>query len=362
MVAGDLVNTASRLQSVAPPGTVLVGEATAAGGIAGDRLRAGRRAGAQGQGRPGPGLARAARRRGARRPQSGGDARGAVRRPRRRAAPAQGPVPRHRARAAGAARLGHRAGRHRQDAARLGVPQVRRRARRRVWWHDGRSPGLRRGDQLLGARRDGPRGGPGCSRPTTSRRPGPRWPRPSRRTSPTRRSGAGSSRRCWRCSGSTRAPSGRRSCSRAWRTFFERLAATAPVVMVFEDFHFADTGLLDFVDHLLEWIRARADLRRHAGATGAARAAARTGAPASGASRRSTSSRCPAEAMRELLGRPRAGPPGDAPPGRSSPAPTGSRCTPSRRCGCCSPRAGSTLDGGVYRPIGDLARWPSPRR
>jgi class 3 adenylate cyclase len=28
MVAGDLVNTASRLQSVAPPGSVLVGEST----------------------------------------------------------------------------------------------------------------------------------------------------------------------------------------------------------------------------------------------------------------------------------------------------------------------------------------------
>jgi tetratricopeptide (TPR) repeat protein len=41
----------------------------------------------------------------------------------------------------------------------------------------------------------------------------------------------------------------------AWRTFFERLAATAPVVMVFEDFHFADSGLLDFVDHLMEWSR-----------------------------------------------------------------------------------------------------------
>ncbi len=39
----------------------------------------------------------------------------------------------------------------------------------------------------------------------------------------------------------------------AWRTFFERLAATAPVVMVFEDYHYADSGLLDFVDHLLEW-------------------------------------------------------------------------------------------------------------
>ncbi|HXX61295.1 MAG TPA: adenylate/guanylate cyclase domain-containing protein, partial [Candidatus Sulfotelmatobacter sp.] len=41
----------------------------------------------------------------------------------------------------------------------------------------------------------------------------------------------------------------------AWRTFFERLAATAPVVLVFEDYHYADTGLLDFVDHLLEWSR-----------------------------------------------------------------------------------------------------------
>jgi tetratricopeptide (TPR) repeat protein len=39
----------------------------------------------------------------------------------------------------------------------------------------------------------------------------------------------------------------------AWRTFFERLAAKAPVVLVFEDFHYADTGLIDFVDHLLEW-------------------------------------------------------------------------------------------------------------
>jgi class 3 adenylate cyclase/tetratricopeptide (TPR) repeat protein len=41
----------------------------------------------------------------------------------------------------------------------------------------------------------------------------------------------------------------------AWRTFFERLAASGPVVMVFEDHHFADSGLLDFVDHLLEWAR-----------------------------------------------------------------------------------------------------------
>ncbi len=42
----------------------------------------------------------------------------------------------------------------------------------------------------------------------------------------------------------------------AWRTFFERLAATGPVVLVFEDLHWADGGTLDFIDHLLEWSRA----------------------------------------------------------------------------------------------------------
>ena len=41
----------------------------------------------------------------------------------------------------------------------------------------------------------------------------------------------------------------------AWRTFFERLSASGPVVMVFEDLHHADSGLLDFIDHMLEWSR-----------------------------------------------------------------------------------------------------------
>ena len=41
----------------------------------------------------------------------------------------------------------------------------------------------------------------------------------------------------------------------AWRTFFERLAASGPVVLVFEDLHWADSGTLDFIDHLLEWSR-----------------------------------------------------------------------------------------------------------
>ncbi|HUZ15123.1 MAG TPA: adenylate/guanylate cyclase domain-containing protein [Gaiellaceae bacterium] len=42
----------------------------------------------------------------------------------------------------------------------------------------------------------------------------------------------------------------------AWRLFFERLAAQGPVVLVFEDLQWADASLLDFADHLLDWSRA----------------------------------------------------------------------------------------------------------
>jgi class 3 adenylate cyclase len=39
----------------------------------------------------------------------------------------------------------------------------------------------------------------------------------------------------------------------AWRRFFESLADERPLVLVFEDMHWADDNLLDFVDHLVEW-------------------------------------------------------------------------------------------------------------
>ncbi len=39
----------------------------------------------------------------------------------------------------------------------------------------------------------------------------------------------------------------------AWRTYFERIAEHGTVAMVFEDLHFADSGLLDFIDHVLTW-------------------------------------------------------------------------------------------------------------
>ena len=98
-----------------------------------------------------------------------------------------------------------------------------------VWWHDGRSPGLRRRDQLLGARRDGPRTG----RPARDRRradharegrrdPGDPRARP-RRAALDRARPPGAARR-----GVGRSDS--EQLFGAWRTFFERLAATAPVV------------------------------------------------------------------------------------------------------------------------------------
>jgi class 3 adenylate cyclase/tetratricopeptide (TPR) repeat protein len=39
----------------------------------------------------------------------------------------------------------------------------------------------------------------------------------------------------------------------AWRQFFEALAERRPLVLVFEDLHWADDGLLDFVDYLADW-------------------------------------------------------------------------------------------------------------
>jgi class 3 adenylate cyclase/tetratricopeptide (TPR) repeat protein len=56
-----------------------------------------------------------------------------------------------------------------------------------------------------------------------------------------------------------------------WRLFFERLAASRPVILLIEDAHYADSGLLDFLDYLVNWVQnlpvymlvfARAELAR----------------------------------------------------------------------------------------------------
>ncbi len=46
---------------------------------------------------------------------------------------------------------------------------------------------------------------------------------------------------------------GREELFAGWRLFFERLAEHQPVILVFEDLQWADSGLLDFIEHLLEW-------------------------------------------------------------------------------------------------------------
>jgi hypothetical protein len=78
----------------------------------------------------------------------------------------------------------------------------------------------------------------------------------------------------------------------AWRRFFEALAERRPLVLVFEDVHWADDGLLDFIEHLVDWVRdvpmlvlctARLELleRRHAWGGGKLNAATVALAPLS---------------------------------------------------------------------------------
>jgi len=50
-------------------------------------------------------------------------------------------------------------------------------------------------------------------------------------------------------------PLAREELFAGWRLFFERLAGQRPVVLLIEDAQYADAGLLDFLDHLIDWVR-----------------------------------------------------------------------------------------------------------
>ncbi len=50
-------------------------------------------------------------------------------------------------------------------------------------------------------------------------------------------------------------PLAREELFAGWRLFLERLAAVSPVVLVVEDAQYADPGLLDFLDYLTDWVR-----------------------------------------------------------------------------------------------------------
>jgi len=55
--------------------------------------------------------------------------------------------------------------------------------------------------------------------------------------------------------GDSGVPLSREELFAGWRLFFERLAAVQPVVLLVEDAQYADGGLLDFLDHLIDWAR-----------------------------------------------------------------------------------------------------------
>jgi class 3 adenylate cyclase len=50
-------------------------------------------------------------------------------------------------------------------------------------------------------------------------------------------------------------PLAREELFAGWRVFLERLASVSPVVLVVEDAQYADAGLLDFLDYLIDWVR-----------------------------------------------------------------------------------------------------------
>jgi class 3 adenylate cyclase/tetratricopeptide (TPR) repeat protein len=51
------------------------------------------------------------------------------------------------------------------------------------------------------------------------------------------------------------APLAREELFAGWRLFLERLAAARPVVLLVEDAQYADEGMLEFLEHLIDWAR-----------------------------------------------------------------------------------------------------------
>ena len=324
MVAGDLVNTASRVQSAAEPGTVFVGESTRrtteqtivyeeAGSFElkgkegltplwkAQRVVSGLRGSLKSQGLEAPFVGRDRELR-------------QIKDLFHACADEKQGTP----------RLGHRHRRDRQVAAGLGVLQVLRRHRRHRLLAPRPLPLLRRGRDLLGARRHGAHALPdrrGRGAGVRARRSC--TPR-SRSTSSTPRSGASSSRGSRTCSGSpSTRPATSRTCSppggsssSAWPRAIRRCSpsrtCSGPTRACSTSSSTCSTGRGTTRS---SWSRSRGRSCSSAG---------RPGAPGSGASRRSTSSRsrsrrwrscwpgsCPGfpETLRDQHPRPRRGRP-----------------------------------------------------
>jgi class 3 adenylate cyclase/tetratricopeptide (TPR) repeat protein len=255
LVAGDLVNTASRLQSAAQPGTVLVGEETerATSGaiayeVAGDQVLKGKAA-------PVPAwraLRVVAERRG-----RGRDDR------------IEAPFVGRDAELRLLKDLFHATARERRvrlvsitGQGGIGKTRLAREfllyvdgVVEQVWWHEGRSPSYGEGitfwalGEMIRSRAGLLEGDDPA---TTRQRIGETLVRhvpdeaERRRLEPA----------LLALLGAADAPAGGAAeLFWAWRTFFERLTATGVVALLFEDLQWADTGTLDFIEHMVEWTR-----------------------------------------------------------------------------------------------------------
>ncbi|CAN5831399.1 adenylate/guanylate cyclase domain-containing protein [soil metagenome] len=253
MIAGDLVNTAARLQSVAPAGIVLVGESTMNAASAALAFEAAGEQVLKGKTAPIPAwraLRVVAQRRGAGRAEtletpfvgrteeirlvrellhlSGRD-------PRARLVSITGPG------GIGKSRLAWELEKYID-----GVVE-------RIYWHRGRCPAYGEGITFwaLGEMVRSRAGLAEGDDDATTRR---------HLTETVDKYVGDASERPWILSallallGLEPAPQGgREMLFAAWRRFFENIAAQGTTTLVFEDLHWADSGLLDFIDHLLDW-------------------------------------------------------------------------------------------------------------
>jgi class 3 adenylate cyclase len=255
MVAGDMVNTASRLQSAAPPGTVLVGESTqraASGAIAFEEIDAQQLKGKEAPVRAWRAVAVVARR--------GGQGRVAALEP-----PFVGRDEElrllkdqfHATAREGKPRLVTIVGQAGIGKSRLawelekyldGVVET-------VLWHEGRSPSYGEGISYW-ALAEIVRGRAGIAE---SEDPDSARAKVSEMLAGTQLDPAEQrwiEPRLTGLLGLDELPGeSREELFAAWRTFFERLALQSTVMLVFWDLQWADQGLLDFVEHLLVWAR-----------------------------------------------------------------------------------------------------------
>ena len=127
---------------------------------------------------------------------------------------------------------------------------------------------------------------------------------------------------------------GREEAFSAWRRYLEALAADRPTVLVLEDLHWADAALLDFVEHLLDWT-ADAPLMVVATARRSSTTRGPAGVAAGATRRRSGSRRCPTRTLRDSSPRCSSGRSCRRRPRRlSSSAQAATRSTRSSSCAC----------------------------